>query len=123
MKASCGGRVLLPPLHTLPVVPVPTGPRPRPVSALRDALRPRRSPLPICRTANNIVASTAAVADFKAWENVKSLVPKRDDIKTIMLFGAGPIVIGQVSFQCRWCFCKVEGRMHCSLLQIWACLI
>ena len=35
-------------------------------------------------------------ADFKAWENIESSVKKRDDIKTIMLLGAGPIVIGQV---------------------------
>jgi hypothetical protein len=44
------------------------------------------------------VASNGAPAgDFKAWESVITSVKQRDDIKTIMLFGAGPIVIGQVS--------------------------
>lgn len=38
-------------------------------------------------------------AAFKAWENVTSSVKKRTDIKTIMLLGAGPIVIGQVTLQ------------------------
>lgn len=34
--------------------------------------------------------------DFKAWENATPTIQKRTDIKTIMLLGAGPIVIGQV---------------------------
>lgn len=38
----------------------------------------------------------APATDFKAWESVITSVKQRDDIKTIMLFGAGPIVIGQV---------------------------
>lgn len=38
----------------------------------------------------------AVPVDFKAWENTTSSVKKRTDIKTIMLLGAGPIVIGQV---------------------------
>ena len=42
----------------------------------------------------------AAPPDFKAWENVAPRVKLRDDIKTIMLFGAGPIVIGQAREAC-----------------------
>lgn len=44
-----------------------------------------------------VVSNGAPASDFKAWESVITSVKQRDDIKTIMLFGAGPIVIGQVS--------------------------
>ena len=44
-----------------------------------------------------VVSNGAPAGDFKAWESVITSVKQRDDIKTIMLFGAGPIVIGQVS--------------------------
>jgi hypothetical protein len=42
-----------------------------------------------------IASNGAAPPDFKAWENIAPRIKLRDDIKTIMLFGAGPIVIGQ----------------------------
>ncbi len=58
---------------------------------------PRRAQ-PARRVVQQIANSSANGTEFKAWENVTSLIPKRDDIKTIMLFGAGPIVIGQVIF-------------------------
>lgn len=35
-------------------------------------------------------------AEFTAWDTATQRVPKRTDIKTIMLLGAGPIIIGQV---------------------------
>lgn len=34
---------------------------------------------------------------FTAWGTAVERVPKRTDLKTIMILGAGPIVIGQVS--------------------------
>lgn len=40
----------------------------------------------------------AAGAAFTAWDTAVQRVAKRTDLKTIMLLGAGPIVIGQV----RW---------------------
>lgn len=43
----------------------------------------------------NVMA--AAQSNFTAWDTAVQRVPKRTDIKTIMLLGAGPIVIGQVS--------------------------
>lgn len=36
---------------------------------------------------------------FTAWATAIERVPKRTDLKSIMILGAGPIVIGQVSFQ------------------------
>ena len=36
------------------------------------------------------------LAPFEAW-NTGAAIKKRTDIKTIMILGAGPIVIGQVS--------------------------
>jgi hypothetical protein len=44
-----------------------------------------------------VVSAVAAPGDsFTAWDTAVQRVPKRTDIKTIMLLGAGPIVIGQV---------------------------
>ena len=43
-----------------------------------------------------VTGSGSVPVDFKAWENITSTIEKRTDIKTIMLLGAGPIVIGQV---------------------------
>ena len=34
---------------------------------------------------------------FTAWDTAVQRVAKRDDLKTIMILGAGPIIIGQVS--------------------------
>ncbi len=40
----------------------------------------------------------AEVAEFRAWDSVSSLVTKkREDLSTILVLGAGPIIIGQVS--------------------------
>jgi hypothetical protein len=36
---------------------------------------------------------------FSAWSTAIERIPKRTDLKTIMILGAGPIVIGQV--RCR----------------------
>ena len=36
---------------------------------------------------------------FTAWATAIERIPKRTDLKTIMILGAGPIVIGQV--RCR----------------------
>ena len=47
-----------------------------------------------------VASNGAAPPDFKAWENIAPRIKRRDDIKTIMLFGAGPIVIGQVREAC-----------------------
>ena len=38
----------------------------------------------------------AAQTNFTAWDTAVQRVAKRTDLKTIMLLGAGPIVIGQV---------------------------
>ena len=46
-------------------------------------------------------AKASEPAAFKAWENITSTIEKRTDIKTIMLLGAGPIVIGQVPLRIR----------------------
>ena len=43
-----------------------------------------------------VVQAVAAPGGFTAWDTAVQRVPKRTDIKTIMLLGAGPIVIGQV---------------------------
>jgi hypothetical protein len=42
-------------------------------------------------------ASTNNSEPFTAWGTAKQRVPKRDDLKTIMVLGAGPIIIGQIS--------------------------
>jgi hypothetical protein len=34
---------------------------------------------------------------FTAWDTAVQRVAKRTDLKTIMILGAGPIIIGQVS--------------------------
>lgn len=65
--------------------------------------RPSRSQ---CRSTQQIVAVVAApplkqgadvskVPPFEAW-NTGAKIKKRKDIKTILLLGAGPIIIGQV---------------------------
>ena len=41
--------------------------------------------------------STASEEPFTAWGTAQQRVPKREDLKTIMILGAGPIIIGQVS--------------------------
>ena len=43
-----------------------------------------------------VVQAVAAPENFTAWDTAVQRVPKRTDLKTIMLLGAGPIVIGQV---------------------------
>lgn len=44
--------------------------------------------------------AATAPPPFEAW-NTGAVVKKRTDIKTIMILGAGPIVIGQVSVSLR----------------------
>lgn len=39
---------------------------------------------------------TAEEVPFTAWDTAVQRIAKRDDLKTIMILGAGPIVIGQV---------------------------
>lgn len=41
-------------------------------------------------------------APFTAWDTATQRVAKRTDLKTIMILGAGPIIIGQVR-----CVCEV----------------
>ena len=40
-------------------------------------------------------ADVSKVPPFEAW-NTGAKIKKREDIKTILLLGAGPIIIGQV---------------------------
>ena len=54
-----------------------------------------------------IVRAVSAPESFTAWDTATQRVEKRDDIKTIMLLGAGPIVIGQVC--CRSCEMHERG--------------
>lgn len=75
--------------------------RPRRVEILGSRKQQQRLGFQLVRSsavAEKPASSNGVPADFKAWESVVSTVKQRDDIKTIMLFGAGPIVIGQV----RW---------------------
>jgi carbamoyl-phosphate synthase large subunit len=58
-----------------------------------------------------VVSNGAPASDFKAWESVITSVKQRDDIKTIMLFGAGPIVIGQA------CEFDYSGTQACKALR------
>lgn len=55
-----------------------------------------------------IVRAVSAPESFTAWDTATQRVEKREDIKTIMLLGAGPIVIGQV--------CSRSCQMHVPLL-------
>ena len=71
----------------------------------------RRTRLPVGMT---IVRAVSAPESFTAWDTATQRVAKRDDIKTIMLLGAGPIVIGQV--RCR-------SLMHLPLLGHWVGLM
>ncbi len=73
--------------------------RPRRVEALGSGKQQQRLGFQLVRcsaVAEKPALSNGTPPDFKAWESVVSTVKQRDDIKTIMLFGAGPIVIGQV---------------------------
>jgi len=45
---------------------------------------------------------------FTAWATATERIPKRTDLKTIMILGAGPIVIGQVR-------CPEWGKLRCVL--------
>lgn len=54
----------------------------------------RRSRLP--RLGMTVVRAVSAPESFTAWDTATQRIEKRTDIKTIMLLGAGPIVIGQV---------------------------
>ena len=51
-------------------------------------------PLVVCAIA--APDAPAAKAEFTAWDTAVQRVAKRTDLKTIMILGAGPIVIGQV---------------------------
>ena len=105
--------VLLPAPRPVPAISL----RHRPGTPLSEAIAARRAAQPVRRAVQQIVSSTANGADFKAWENVTSLIRKREDIKTIMLFGAGPIVIGQVGV-CHmiglWCIFYADTAMRCA---------
>lgn len=57
-------------------------------------------------TADRTVAKGEEVP-FTAWGTATQRVTKRTDIKSVMVLGAGPIVIGQVRFGC------VEGTAWC----------
>lgn len=53
----------------------------------------------ICRAVAAPVGDSNDQVAFTAWDTAVQRVAKRTDLKTIMLLGAGPIVIGQV---CVW---------------------
>lgn len=53
----------------------------------------------MCRAVAAPVGDSSDQVPFTAWDTAVQRVSKRTDIKTIMLLGAGPIVIGQV---CAW---------------------
>lgn len=97
------GRLLLPSQGTLLC-------RPRAAGALRTrssgSLIRLRSRIGVCTKAISAPdkPTTAEKAPFTAWDTAVQRVPKRTDLKTIMILGAGPIIIGQVSIhrQGRW---------------------
>ena len=84
----------------LPLPSVPTASRRfRPCAEALTGARALRSSRQRTPGRNAILCaaeSNGTPPDFKAWESVITHVKQRDDIKKIMLFGAGPIVIGQV---------------------------
>jgi hypothetical protein len=51
-----------------------------------------------CVRIEAVAAPAGGEVPFTAWDTAIQRVAKRTDLKTIMLLGAGPIVIGQV----RW---------------------
>ena len=61
-----------------------------PAASARGGPRPRAVSPPPPRAA----ATVSPPADFQAWAGAD--IKKRTDIKSIMILGAGPIVIGQV---------------------------
>ena len=72
----------------------------RPGQAALPAVQPnvarRRSRRQAAAAAVAAPAKPFELAPFEAW-NTGAAIKKRTDIKTIMILGAGPIVIGQVS--------------------------
>ena len=62
----------------------------------RSAVRPR----PMAAIAAPEKTETSQVPPFQAW-TTGAAIKKREDIKSILLLGAGPIVIGQVLQMCK----------------------
>ncbi len=85
-------RPFLPHVHDSFKAARAVGGRTKPSAAKRNA---RSVVSAIAAPPAPIASNGAAPPDFKAWENIAPRIKLRDDIKTIMLFGAGPIVIGQ----------------------------
>ena len=91
-RAALGGRCLprQTPLHSGKPV------HKRTVSASRSSSSAGRDPPShIVRAVAAPEKTTTTPPPFEAWNTGKD-VKKRTDIKTIMILGAGPIVIGQV---------------------------
>ena len=70
---------------------------------LKPVLTPRRSAIRTFSTGRaalrvNAVATpeSPTLGTFRAWDTGSQRVAKRTDLKSIMILGAGPIVIGQV---------------------------
>lgn len=79
------------------------------VSANRTVVFTARVPKHVARrSAARKAVSVAASAgngtgNLLPWQAAMDEVKKRKDLKSIMIIGAGPIVIGQVSQYCRCC--------------------
>ena len=52
---------------------------------------------------------TGSLPPFQAW-TTGAAIKKREDIKSIMILGAGPIVIGQVSLRCKRSRMRLQKR-------------
>lgn len=100
------------PLHSSLV-----GERVAPLSSARDSsAAARRKPAAAARCIlseeRSVESASAAPKEFRAWENVTlSASGKRTDLKKIMIFGAGPIVIGQA------CEFDYSGTQACKALK------
>eukprot|EP00882_Tetradesmus_deserticola_P018910 GHRQ01020323.1.p1 GENE.GHRQ01020323.1~~GHRQ01020323.1.p1 ORF type:complete len:140 (-),score=27.37 GHRQ01020323.1:344-763(-) len=70
----------------------------------------RRAP----RTALSVCASSGNGTSLLPWQSAMDEVKKRKDLKSIMIIGAGPIVIGQV---CSCCGAATESGRRCWAAQ------
>lgn len=98
-QAACGREVVGTPVPATRVVL--GGAKPR--SGAHPTVKPARVVLTKVSAPNAAESvssnSTGEKPPFTAWDTAKSRVAKRTDIKSILVLGAGPIVIGQVRDQ------------------------
>lgn len=85
-------------------LPVPSARHP-------TALRGRRQLQTRAVVATPEKVENGSAPPFQAW-TTGAAIKKREDIKSIMILGAGPIVIGQVLL-----CCSCTQRLHVGLLQ------